>query len=104
MTDTGYPTGNNKAELVAFEDLPTNHEEAHLLALMKMGQSNLARCYLDLKEQLRVYQKPAVAMRCCPQHQGKAFSFVLTAMATQTRQACPGCEPELFNTLVSVSK
>lgn len=28
-----------------------NHEEAHLLANHKRHESNLARCYLDMKEQ-----------------------------------------------------
>lgn len=28
-----------------------NHEEAYLLACLKQSESNLARCYLDMKEQ-----------------------------------------------------
>jgi hypothetical protein len=30
----------------------TNHEEAKLLADIKAGESNLARCYLELREKV----------------------------------------------------
>lgn len=33
-------------------DLPVNHEEAYQLAQMKQGESNLARCYLAVREAL----------------------------------------------------
>jgi hypothetical protein len=36
---------------------PINHEEAEQLAQMKRGESNLARCYLDMKVQVTAYEK-----------------------------------------------
>lgn len=37
-----------------------NHEEATLLADVKCGESNLARCYLDLKSQLSTMRERTI--------------------------------------------
>lgn len=42
---------------------PIEHDEAHALAAMRSGQSNLARCYLDLRKTLAKVEALLVARR-----------------------------------------